>query len=730
MTTLDPVADSNGKNTWRRWWNSGEDNLQTAQNDANGWYSSMISKVPPFRPRNNLVSVDDNTRYSQLNSEQISSLETEARNAISNRNSSWCWYEDLTEVQSKINSSLGKGGVMSVFDTGSGRCPLPLPAYPIEMQAQYNIHINNSFLLPSASPNEIYHPLPLRTMIASAVKNYYNLPTEKHLYLRKEGNKLLKQKRVLILSLVGWLPEKYEKVTLGEQRSAYYLSQQLAKSLQDQEVSEISSLSFECPLESKELKTVFEECNTLLSNWKNLFYKVDSIFFIGVYHSVPLAVLLAREILQNHQSLGFDTNTYVGLLSIESCLQGYRFWDHSVDANNFNRVINPNADQDYTKAQEAKEKQLFQGLTKNEKEVLSKLKNYRDPDSVEAKLVRKDLDWILFNWDLFRMSLVGKLYDNFMTLSQKLAIDYCHPKIMRNLWCDGAYLDTDLKKPGEIGIPDFKMKTPSFDFQVKIPDDRNFEISLVDNFLLAQNLGYNDFIPLLTLVGPYFISRSFNPNTLPTTLKKQKTTDTKIWLQNIDPKWASKQAFAEKFQEELQDEISSVYNFLEYAQYQTVKNPELINIRSGIYDDDSIYGNFVDCTLRTKNLLIPKHLAMIHHQSDPTSILETINQYDLVWKFHEALSTFLQLRNLPIQDFPKYIHLSTSLHCSSLNITNKDPTRFERDDSETLNRLRQIWEAYQTWDPPTRGLKHLRNILSALSSYRSFSRLLHDVDRR
>lgn len=711
---------------------SKNDNNQSQQNG--GWYNGIVSTMssiplPNLRSRVQTVNVDDSTRYSQLETDQIEFLEEEALKVILEHQHSWCWFENLTDLDKDPQSWTQHPGVASVYDTGSGRCPLPLPKYPMDTHPGYHVYIKNSLLLPQESPCEIYHTEPLRTVIATGFKDYYNFPNGKHLYLKKSREVLSQTRKVIILSVVGWLPEKYEKLTLGEQRTAQYLSKKLAQSIKDETSSEILSLSFECPLDSKPIEDVFEECILLLRHWKNIFKGADAIYLVGVYHSVPLIIMLAKYLLDRCDELGFTPETHVGLLGIESCIQGYRFWDHSIDSSLTTDKDSETAESDYSKLQQSKEKMLFQGLHKNEEDILSKIKNYRDINSKESKMVQKDLDWLLFNWDRFRLSLVGKLYDNFLTVTQKLAIDYSHPKIIRNVWCDGQYFEMDSKHPEELNLPDYIMKKPRFEYDLTIPDKRKFELSLIDNFLLTQNLGKEEFVPILKLLSPFFISRSYNPNTIVSSLKKQRQNASRQWFQQMQAKWNTiEPTFEENFSfNELPESISTVHSFLEYTQYLTMKSPDLLQTYSEIYDDDLVFKNFIENTILTRNPLTKKHLTVLRDNLNPTSILNTVNQYDLVWKFHEALGNFVKMRNVPNQDYPKCLHFTIALDSILWRTVYNDPKRFQRNTGEARLRLKHLWESYQTWDPPTRGLIHLKNVLSVLSSYDDVHQLINDV---
>lgn len=693
---------------------------------AQGWYSSIVSKIPsiPFvRNRTECFVIDSNARYSQLNDPQVEYLEVEAKEGIVRRNTSWCWYEDLTEITAESSTWGDLPGVLSVYDTGSAHCPLPLPHYPISSSHPgYHVYIKNSLILPSDSPLETLHEQSLLSKMATEVKNYYNFPNEKHLYLKKITSGLLTEKKIVVISLMGTLPEKYEKFSLGGQRSAHYLATKLALSLQREAPSKILSLSFQCPLDNKDLLVVFQECIELLKNWEHVLRDADGIFVESVYHAVPLSILLTKHILERHEYFHLRPSIPVGILAIESPLQGYRFWDHSVDSSN-------SSEQDYYKIQQAREKQLFQGASKIEREILSKVRNYRKLDSEESRLLQKNLNWLLTNWNAFRLNFFGKLFDNFMTASQKLAIDYTHPKIFRNLWCDGRYMGIDTRLPEELQLPDAHIKTPEYEHSLLVPANRRFEITLMNNILLALNLGNTNFVPIFKLISPFFISRSFNENTISPNLRKTTQQELKVWTQEMEARYKVLST-PEATSDELPEEVSSVHKFLQFSHYQNVKNPGVMTLYCEIYDDDCVYKTFIENTIKTRSLLNKKRLILLDDHSAPQSILNTVNQYDLVWRFHECLSDYMKLRNLPRQVYPPNLFLVISLDRWYWKPIESAPASFSRDNKEALIRLKQLWESYQNWNPPTRGLKQLRNILSVLSLYSEASELLQDIERK
>lgn len=699
---------------------------EVGKEQITGWYSNIMSKIPSIsfiRGKQEAFVIDSNTRYSQLNDPQVEYLEEEAKETIVRRTNAWCWYEDLTNITAESSTWGDRPGVVSVYGTGSAQCPLPLPHYPISSSCPgYHVYIKNSLILPSDSPLETLHEQSWLSKLANEVRNYYNFPNEKHLYLKKNTDGLLLERKVVIISLVGTLPEKYEKISLGNQRSAHYLATKLSLSLQREMPSQVESLSFQCPLDSKDLNIVFQECVELLKNWTHILQDADSIFVETIYHAVPLSISLTKYILQNYESFQFRPTIPVGILAIESPLQGYRFWDHSIDLSN-------TTEQNHEKIQQNREKQLFQGASKVERDTLIKLRDYRKLHSDESRSVQKDLNWLLTNWDTFRLTFFGKLFDNFMTVSQKLAIDFVHPKIFRHLWCDGRYLGLDTRRPEQLGIPDVNIKTPEYENNVSVPENRRFEISLMGNILLALNLGNVKFVPILKLISPFFISRSFNENTISPSLRKATQQELKTWTQEMDANWKIPNS-PDRTPDGLPDEVSTVHQFLKFSHYQSLKNPGVMTLHCEIYDDDCMYKTFIENTIKTRSLLNRKKLQLLDDHSTPQSILNTVNQYDLVWKFHECLSDYMKLRNLPTQPYPPNLFFVVSLDRWFWKPIQSNPTLFKRDNSEALARLEQLWEGYQEWDPPTRGLKQLRNILSVLSLYRGPSDLLHDIEHK
>ncbi|AET40359.1 Cvm1p Ecym_5623 [Eremothecium cymbalariae DBVPG len=661
-------------------------------------------------------SIDKSTEYYQLTAKQIQSLEQEALQAVARGYNSWCWH---TEYLPDIGDSTGGWclieGELSVACTGSQNCQLPLRCYPLAEKSSSSIYVNNSLLLPGYAPEEYFHHIPWTTKLASTIRRYYNSSRESHLYLKEGTEDNLRDKKIMVISIVGSLPEKYEKIALGSSYSSRYIGKKLAEALQRELPKSISNIAIQTPLDRKPIEDCLKECMDLLCNWRTSFQEYDALFIVGVYHSVPLAIFLIEEIMK-HQSLFLvDKKSTIGLLSFNSCLRGYQFWDHSVDT-----VLEEDANFQYSR-----EKGLFQGASKIQREILSKIKNYGKQDTEESITIKNSMDWLFYNCKSFKMTFISSLHDSFMTISQKLAIDYVHPGIQRHVWCSGEHLNLDLLNLSTsstfygLEIPN----APVFKSYLDIPKERMFEIILINNLILTINLGYQEFIPILQLISPYFISRSFNEHTIPANLKKQIQNDQKSWLLAAENKWKNVNLDSDRF---LPKEINALSEYLDFLSYSRVKNIEAFDIRDTVYDDNNIYRAFVKNTIYTTLLLEKQHVCISEHTVTPQSIFNGVNQYDLVWKFHECLSKLIKLRNIPEQPKPR-LQFSISLDNEFLHDIHE--SSFARNNRESLRRLNDLWSSYCNWKPQTKGLKQLQDILSVLSLYNTAADLRKDVTR-
>lgn len=685
------------------------------------WLSNFTRQLPslPFLRHDEPVEVDDLTDYTKLSSKQIQLLELEAQQGIVKKQDTWCWFEDTTKLPSEKLTE-GRPGELSVFNTGSTVCPLPLTRYPISKSDSPRFYIENSLLLPGTHAPELFHERSIFNKAISAFKHYYNFPCEQHAYLRKNLTfSRAADKKVVIISLIGSLPDKYRRVTIGKSCSARHLSLQISNCLSDYSPSQTLAFSLEVPLDQKPLEVCLEECKQLLVNWRHHLMGTEMIFFAGIYHSAPLVLLIAQHMLKHPSDFGISGSPQVGLLNIESCLGGYQFWDHSSDSSNHPGSSNNQAN---------REKALFQGCTRLQQDILGQLTQYCDIKSPKSREVQEALDWIFCHHPHSKLVLISKLYDNFMTISQKLAIEYQHPNIIRHVWCAGEDLGLELKKSACFLSAEDEMdsETSSFQRLLSVPEDRLFEVCFMRNLMTAINLGYTELAFLAKLISPFFISRSFNKHTVPATVKKQQQYELKAWLQEMDAKWKS---YIPVKGSTVPLGIHGALEYIEYVVYKANRQaPEHFIIKSGMLEDNQVYDSFVSGVIQTTNLLAPQPLRILYDSEPASSILKSQNQYDLVWQLHGFLSYYSKLRNLPQQPAVKFKFTLTEQPFTRFSF-DVVSGQFQRNNKEALRRIREMWELYHGWKPPTRGLKQLHRILSFLSLYSSGAHLQWDMSR-
>lgn len=650
------------------------------------------------------VKIDDSTVYHQLTKKQKALLESEARQGISKKYDTWCWFKDFT-----TDDVIDSNGELSVYNTGCANCPLPLNEHPLFNSSSKKVFIlRNSLLLPGISPSKYYHELPLRTKLANAVRAHYNYDSERHLYLKKHPPMDFSNENIAILSLHGSLPEKYEKLTIDKLPHSIDVSEHLLKLINQHNPRKILTFSLECPLDLKPIEQCLEECTQLLKNWANILQSTDRIFVAGTYHSVPLAIFVVDYLLSELRPPNVKS---VGILGIESCLQGFQFWSHNTEITSQN-MENPNF-------QIGREKSLYEGCSKLQQANLSKIKNYRETNSSESKALLRVLDHLVYTYPYLRISLIGKLHDNFMTVTQKLAIDYIHPCIQKKIWCDGSKMGLSLPSLAKLSA-DKNLDSLKFEQVIRLPEEREFEVSLIKYLIMAINLGHTWFIPLLKDLSPFFISRSFSEWTLPRPLRKQVMAEQKARIQEQDTKW--KDVTIESGGNP-PEKIDSCSKMIEYLDYRSLKSPEELEIKNKIYDDCSIYESFILDTCLTTNLQSPKRLYL--HRSDGDKILNSVNEYDLVWNLHDAMTRLMKIKNLPLLPPNE----------SVFNISSRDETNeFSLEHpmlyhvlTDPSSSLHEIWSTYQTWKPNTTGLRQLQKIFSVLHLYESGPQLQNDI---
>ncbi|KAL6948825.1 hypothetical protein ACO0QE_001299 [Hanseniaspora vineae] len=607
------------------------------------------------------------------------------------------------------------------------------------------LYVNNSLLLPGATISEMYHQKSLWSQIAMGVKDHYNLEPQRHLYLKnrtssdsvyfaKSGNNSAKSlsKKIRIVSITCSLPEAYMLKTVASVPSSYELSANLKKTLlENNPHCDIQTLSISLVLQP--VKNLLEVIQTIVARQNKFFKDVDALFFVGYYHTVPLVIQTVETLIKKSIANQYNTeysfkNCHIGLWGIESCLSSQTFFEHSSDVES--------------------NKKLYANCTKQEQEILKNIHKFASSASVQSSI-----KWICKNTNV-KITLTAKLYDNFMTLSQKLGVAYKHPNIMRNVWVDCNSFE--LCEPYiSKSVENKELKISNTHCcKLLVPKERSFEISLINNLILAINLGHHEQASfLLQKLAPFFISRSFNENTYPNVLKKKIDRDTKEWLSKIEkdhPSWKNIVPTADSLNDIKECACNSFSDFIEFLKYKSFAK-QLV-LKRAIQNDEKIYKAFIQNTLFTSSLVDSQKMGLFE-KHELENIFDQHSQYEVVWSLHEFLSEFITFKTLPSDQGEKlYTNLCLSSSFlsskeglgSSKNSTNDEVetqsstlslhehesskhTEYIRTTAESLLRVKNLYNQYWNWQPPVKGLKTLKRIFSVIEMYSTSEDFIRDI---
>ncbi|KAL6944572.1 hypothetical protein ACO0RG_001310 [Hanseniaspora osmophila] len=614
-----------------------------------------------------------------------------------------------------------------------------------ETRATPSLYVNNSLLLPGASISHMYHQKSLWSQIAMGVKDHYNLEPQRHLYLKKRtssdsvyfaksGSDSVKSlsKKIRIVSITCSLPEAYMQKTVACMPSSYELSTNLKKTLlENNPHCDIQTLSISLILQPVE--DLLEVIQSIITRQKRFFKDVDAVFFAGYYHTVPLVIQTVESLIKKSFANPYNTeypfkNAHIGLWGIESCLSSQTFFEHSSDVES--------------------NKKLYANCTKYEQDMLKNIHKFASSASLQSSI-----KWICQKTNV-KITLTAKLYDNFMTLSQKLGVAYKHPNIMRNVWVDcnsfelcEPYISKDVENK-ELD------NSTAHCCKLLVPKERCFEISLINNLILAINLGHHEQASfLLEKLAPFFISRSFNENTYPNVLKKKIDKDTREWLIKLEkdhPTWKNIVPTAENLHDFKRCECNSFTDFIEFLKYKSFAK-QLV-LKRAIQNDEKIYKAFIQNTLFTSSL-VDSQKVVLFEKHELENIFDQHSQYEVVWSLHEFLSKFITFKTLPSDQGEKlYTNLCLSsgfLDSQEISGSLEDPARVEvgskfsksssheheltkdieynRTTAESLLRVKNLYHQYWDWQPPVKGLKTLKKIFSVIEMYSTSEDFIRDI---
>ncbi|CCH42672.1 hypothetical protein BN7_2216 [Wickerhamomyces ciferrii] len=265
--------------------------LSSATPTENGWFGWIWPKKQQSEEN--------------LNQEMLSSIELkrnlkEAKKAIQNPDSIWAWY------QNHYNDR--HDGEISVLETKTETSPVEMNKFPM----QYN-KTNTEFGDVVPKFDECYREITTKTTIRIATELYYNYPTEKHLYIKKNTHKPLIT-NILVVSVTG----KTNKTL-----SAKSLSSLAVESIKDWYSDKETSFDYQIESVSLEAAKINEDSSEdlfkLLINWREQFKTIDFVFFAGYDNSVPLSAKLLEIMIERNL---FTNSKKFGLLSVDGIIPG------------------------------------------------------------------------------------------------------------------------------------------------------------------------------------------------------------------------------------------------------------------------------------------------------------------------------------------------------------------------------------------------------------------------
>jgi len=274
-----------------------------------GWFGWIWNSKKPN---------EENLTHDMLSSIELKKNVKEAKKAIHSPDSVWAWY------QNHYNDR--KDGEISVLDTKTETNPVELTKYPGHFQ-QSSRNKSNGDLVPDFM--DCFRVITNKTRIRIATELYYNYPTEKHLYIKKNVHKPL-IRYILIVSVVG-ISKGNKSTSVNSKTLSSLAVDSVMQWYADRETSfdyQIETISLEA---AKLNENSSEDLFKLLINWREHFKKIDHVFCVGYNNSFPLAAKILEILVSRNL---FDEAKKFGLLSIDGFIPGP--YIDEVEASNVN----------------------------------------------------------------------------------------------------------------------------------------------------------------------------------------------------------------------------------------------------------------------------------------------------------------------------------------------------------------------------------------------------------
>ena len=322
-----------------------------------------------------------------------------------------------------------------VYITGkSYKKPVIMKSFPTsafelqEQQLSPNLDNNKNnqakvepIVLPDIEWN--YRDLTLRTRCRIAMSKIPALKNmfvpQSHLYYdshRKKNHSSKKiEKKALIISFHGFLPQKIVKNIIGESTgSSQRMEEHTVKELK--RWSEIHNV--ELSIETISLEgygKLFErvnECLSILENWLENISSCDFLLAVSNSNSVPLAIhVIARLITSGY----LDKTEKLGFIGLSGICMG--------------------------PIPEVESKISIRGNVGQDADIISEILDLEDPDSLQSKELSRNMKVLIRK--NFKITFVGSLNDCFSPMYSSLGLHLLHPNIYRALYVDGSQHQPD-----------------------------------------------------------------------------------------------------------------------------------------------------------------------------------------------------------------------------------------------------------------------------------------------
>lgn len=438
VKTIPPVVKEN--NIWWpfNWYSNSSGNNNTDNNDTdlqNSIYSSFESQLSATEAK---LAVEDQSDRNENSSAWAFMSSCESPLELSVSTGSLASSATTPEQLQKISHS--SFGYLAVAGTKSYKNPVKVKELPVsqfenlentllkrninnnnsinlELQEQQQQQFNDSnIVLPNILENYRNETFKsnLRIYLSNISPNIFKPQT--HIYnlsknsINKSKNKNSKKikKTAVIISIHSFLPFKMVRSLIGDSTSnATCMSDKTEESLLrwgKQNNVELDIIKISIDGEGKIFERVSMILN-LLDNWFNIISNCDFLIFTSFSQSVPISIHILSRLITSGVIKKIK-NKKIGLINLSgNCLGPIIGLDSKIKIKNFNIL---------------------------EKEILLELFDLQDPETLQYQELLRHIKVLLKN--NVKISFIGSINDQFISLYSSLCIQIDHPNIYRAIF--------------------------------------------------------------------------------------------------------------------------------------------------------------------------------------------------------------------------------------------------------------------------------------------------------